>query len=497
MQSRIVFLIPLIAACVEPVESGPTCTGGKCDGVEQSCSDKRYGDGTCDTSIDCAVPDIDCFRTFDDDTQAATWWSAFEAKRAMQESRAPRSAVAATDPRFAKAHELVEQGWAAFRVQRPVGKLGDLRPALVVIDDPTVNAFVAPDLESGKAGFAIMVQTGLIESMASDDSKLGVMMHELQHAIGLHVVGSVAKNLQRFYVADQGEPIGRFQSDSPEARAAGDTWRQASTLIGGYSSAGLGGYPMVGTPVWMMLNRIVAVGTQANPAACANTASLVSQVMAAFKAGYDPISSEVKGDISALTDQALTALQSECVPTFDKTFIDVASDVFGKTPAELEADLTPDELAQVTGKHAVDAIASLTRFERARMRDIEAAFERDHAPWSSLRYFSSEEDADDTSVLVLRGTKYQPAAISEFFLSLMPGNVSKQCQTMVDSRDVPPYGVDLSDEHHGTCWRAYHANAFADYEAAKSPRARTQTTQPAGPVHERKAFVPLADRVKY
>src|SRR5207253_8223200 len=138
-------------------------------------------------------------------------------------------------------------------------------------------------------------------------------------------------------------------------------------------------------------------------------ASLISQVMAAIKAGYDPISSAINGDILALTDQALTALRTECVSSYDKSFIDVASEVFGKSPAELEADLSADELAQVTGKHAVDAIASLTRFERARMRDIEAAFERDHAPWASLRYFSSEEDADDTSVLVLRGTKFQPA----------------------------------------------------------------------------------------
>src|SRR5205085_8394275 len=141
---------------------------------------------------------------------------------------------------------------------------------------------------------------------------------------------------------------------------------------------------------------------------------------------------------------------------YDKSFIDVASEVFGKSPAELEADLSADELAQVTGKHAVDAIASLTRFERARMRDIEAAFERDHAPWASLRYFSSEEDADDTSVLVLRGTKFQPAAIAAFFVSLMAGDVGVQCQNIVDKRAVPPYGIDLSDEHHGTCWRAYH-----------------------------------------
>ena len=38
---------------------------------------------------------------------------------------------------------------------------------LVLIDDAAVNAFVAQDKASGHAGFAIMVQTGLIEMMGS------------------------------------------------------------------------------------------------------------------------------------------------------------------------------------------------------------------------------------------------------------------------------------------------------------------------------------------
>jgi len=321
------------------------------------------------------------------------------------------------------------------------------------------------------------------------------MMHELQHAIGLHVIGKVAQDIQRFYVAQYDEPIGRFESDSADARAAGTSWRSSSSLIGGYSSAGLGGYPMLGSPLYMILSRVVSEGVQANPTACANAQALLNQVTEGFKAGYDPISAGIDGDLTAPIQQALTALRDECVPSYPKTFIQVASEVFGQTPEQLESDLSPDELALITDHHVVDAISGLTAYLRGQMRDVEAAFARDHAPWSALRFFSTEEDADDTSVMVLRGTKFKPAAIGDFFFSLLPGDAATKCEAMVDAREVPSYGVDLSDQHHGTCWRAYHVNAFEDYEAGQATSSPRLQSLPQGRV--RKAFVPLADRLKY
>src|SRR5262249_42764903 len=118
--------------------------------------------------------------------------------------------------------------------------------------------------------------------------------------------------------------------------------------------------------------------------------------------------------------------------------------------------------------------------------------------WTALRYYSSEEDADDTSVLVLRGTKFAPAAIGDFFLSIIPGPAGAQCKTMADARAVPPYGVDLSDEPHGTCCRTYNVNALERNEQAQSTSApRRNRTSPGEPVFTRKAFVTLDDQVKY
>src|SRR5690242_1616528 len=100
-----------LSACAVETEQDMSCDNGRCD---TTCTDKRYGDGTCQTDLACAEPDIDCFVTFDDDDAAATWFTAFEAKMAMQESRPPRSLIGQSDPRFRSTRALLDRGWEAF-----------------------------------------------------------------------------------------------------------------------------------------------------------------------------------------------------------------------------------------------------------------------------------------------------------------------------------------------------------------------------------------------
>src|SRR5262245_3099550 len=73
----------LLGACAAQADD-IDCSDGKCD-VDQSCSDPQYGDGVCQTNLSCAVPDIDCFRTFDNDADAAAWYTGMEAMVAQAE----------------------------------------------------------------------------------------------------------------------------------------------------------------------------------------------------------------------------------------------------------------------------------------------------------------------------------------------------------------------------------------------------------------------------
>jgi hypothetical protein len=233
MASRLVFGLLLVSGCIIGDTDDRECTGGKCDGDGDSCNDPRYGNGTCDLRLECAAPDIDCFDTFADDAAAATWFGKFEERLAEEEGRPPRKFLTPADPRWAKTRELLDRGWAAFRENRAVGELRDRRPGLVMLEDPTPNAFVAPNITFDKAGFTVMVQTGLFEFGGSDDGALGVMMHEFQHVIGLHVIGDTRDRLRKFYFASQNtEPLGRFESDDPVARRYGEAWRTLAGTAG-------------------------------------------------------------------------------------------------------------------------------------------------------------------------------------------------------------------------------------------------------------------------
>jgi hypothetical protein len=477
---RLKLLVPLLAsvtACTT-VEDDPQCSGGKCD-VDQSCDDPQYGDGTCQPSLACGVPDIDCFTTFDTDDAAGAWFAEFEKKYAASQQRAPRTLVPTTDPRHAKVRELLDRGWEAFRKHRAVGELSDKRPALVLINDPVVNAFVIGDTDNQKSVFAVHVQTGLIDANAPDEANLGVMMHELQHAVGLHLIMDNGAKMRRFYFAPQNlpEPIGREQEAESRATAAGVAWRAAAETGGPFSNAELGGYPF-GGDLESMFNLVAASGAQQNPQACAHAIGLADALTTDIQKATDKLDMSLQIDLATLQSRVnatLTALKTECLAGFTKSFFEVAAFIGGGTPEQIEMNMAQHDRDLVTGKHIVDAIAALIADRRAAMRAAEAMFTmKTGRPWSALRYFSFEEDADDVSVTVLRAAKLDPGGNATFLLSAIP-NERARCEQIINDGDVPPYGVDLGDEHHATCWRVGHIEQLVKQG---STAARTTTSVP-------------------
>jgi hypothetical protein len=473
-----------LAACTDEIQSEPpTCSGGKCDSpgvVDQTCLDPHYGDGVCQLQLSCAVPDIDCFEMFATDADAAVWFADFETRLAVEQQRAPRGILAANDPRFAHARSLLDRGWEAFRTRRPVGELGSRRPALVLIDDPNVNAFVVPDLATQQSVFSVHVQSGLLAAGATDDALLGVMMHELQHVVGLHQIGDTKDRVRTYYVAANGdEPIGHSMNDDSLARISGGTWRDLAGQVGPYATVELGGMSIAGELDQMFL-AVIQSGLQYNPTGCAYAVELTNGLRSDIASSVDPFDSHLTIDLAQLswrTTAALTALRNQCLPGFTRSFVEVAAALGQTTPQAVEANLTPHDRALVTGKHVIDAIAALIADRRAQMRDTQDAFERTTGePWSALRYYSTEEDADDTSVTVLRGAQLDPAGNAHFMRSALSAETRARCDATLASGEVPAYGEDLTDEHHATCWRIYHLQTLAERARSRSwPAARTQS----------------------
>lgn len=122
---------------------------------EFSCSDPKYGNGTCDLDTTCGAPDIDCFVTFETPEEASAWYTAWPG---LVAAKGP--AIATDDVRFASTQALIDEGWEAYKNVFEVGKLAEYRPQLVLVDNNEPNAFALADTDRTRAGLAVMVHTG-------------------------------------------------------------------------------------------------------------------------------------------------------------------------------------------------------------------------------------------------------------------------------------------------------------------------------------------------
>jgi hypothetical protein len=439
--------------------------------VQKKCDDPRYGDGTCQADLACEAPDVDCFLTFDDQGKVEAWFSDFEAQLADEEGREPRAIVPSSDPRWKRMRKLLDKGWESYRRVKQVGELATSKPALVVVEDESVNAFVIPDLKTGQAGFVVVVHTATLDGDVGEGPMLGLVMHELEHAVGLHVIPGGKDRLRRFYVAKGGrEPLGFEQADDPVAREHGEAWRELAGEVGPLSHEDLGPMPLsAGSDLARVLKATFAGALQRPGAdeACAGAKAALAKATEVISAAVSPLDQSYAPAEPArpLVDAAFAALRDECMADGVPSFAEVIGGLFGVNP-DVALDGMPERDRElIEGKHAVDAIAALVLDRRAAMRAVEAEFaERTGEPWSSLRYFSYEEAADDATVPVLRGIDdVEPDGLADFFLdSVLEGEARDACRAELGGGKVPGYGADLTDEHHATCWRVHHVRAVAD-----------------------------------
>ncbi|MFT3698699.1 MAG: hypothetical protein QM831_36470 [Kofleriaceae bacterium] len=458
----------VLAACPanDPTQSGDD------DNPPEACSDPRYGDGTCNLDLSCDAPDIDCYQTFADDNAATTWWNA------NQPLGSAYTPIPQTDPRFVRVRASLDAGWAAFAKARPVGDLANEKPALVVIDRPLTNgAFVVG--EKDVQPFVVMVETGSLASTdVTDDALLGVMMHELQHAIGLHKLGTVADDLRKFYVAKGSEPLGRDQTNDSNTETLGLAWMDDAGSVGPWSQASLGGLPLdPSSIVYKIFSAGASTANQTNASACAQPLAAVNADLTAIVNAMSPVDQSLPADTTSLApniEAHLSTLSSACfTSSFPYDVLDIGAAVYHTTRAQFAAALDPHTLSLVQNVPFMQGIDAVTKDMRTQMRSLEQMFQQaSGTAWSGLRYFSYEEDADDVSEMVMKAAGKEPTAMGTF-LHVALGSAAGAC----DQATTVGYGVDLNDAHHGTCWRIGHL------EREANSRERATPIAPIGDVH--------------
>ena len=446
-------------------DGGDADDGAGDDGVPVGpCELPEYGDGICQPELQCAQPDIDCFTTFDSQEAGEAFFLRFEELLAAQESRPPRSVVPSTDPRFARMRSLLDQGWLAYQQINPVGDLAQTTPALVVVEDPNINAFVIPDIDTGRAGLAVMVHSATLDQNASDQAMLGLVMHELEHSLGLHVVGDTGDRLRRFYVAGDQEPLGFQQDDDPVARQAGVAWRTFAGEAGPFRQEELGGLPLGRDNELSRIFNPILEQASADPA-CSNSVNQLNAVTNEIGSTFSPIEVDIQitdAGVRGRVDAAMAAIRDQCLAGFQTSFVEVVAAQIGISPDQMRARLEPSDLELVEGVHFVDAINNLALDRRAKMRAAEAAFtQQTGRPFSSLRFFSFEEAADDATVPVLDDIGLAADGLGEFLFAIQDSQSRNACGQLINAGQTPPYGADLADEHHATCWRVAHVEQLA------------------------------------
>jgi hypothetical protein len=425
---------------------------GKADG-NGSCTVPEYGDGTCHIDIACDVPDIDCYMTFDTDEAAAAWL----------QTQMPFTGVPSTDPRTVRARALMDRTFDLFKSRVQLGALADKRLSVVVLEGEP-NAFIIDDYMTHKGAWSVQITTGELDGHLTDDQVVGVLAHELTHLAKLHFIQEVDDRMRKFYVAPEGkEPIGEMATELPTAKRQGEAWRKSGMLVGPFANPEFGDFPLAGD-----LGRIFAeYTTYYSPSRCPTQA-------AAFNATYDTLARSISRlDYSVRVD---ATMEPQLRGTLDALLQCAVGDpqtlrgYLSQSPEwlpYLEPQLTPDEIAQLD-KPILQAIVTIINGRRRQMRTAQETFAMESGrPWSALRFYSYEEQADDNAVRIMKSADLDAAAIVKSeFLFYLEGEAAA-CEQALSSGSVP-YGVNYVDEHHGDCWRIAHAAQMA----ASQPTAR-------------------------
>jgi len=433
------------AGCATTGSGDDTAGGGKGDQGE-TCTDAEYGDGVCQVALACGIPDIDCFQTFATDADAAAWASGLRGMTTVPES----------DPLFVRARALTDRAWTAYAAANHLGKLAAMRVAVVVLQNPTLNAFVSGSTDTTKVALAVHFHSAILAPQLTDEEILAVVFHELTHVTKLHVLPEVRDATQRYYVAAAGtEPIGAVQIDDTRVRTHLARWQELARLVGGYARRELGDLPVGGN-----LDELFAWLLESLQPVCPGQVADVQTVRNQLLAERAPLDGDIVVDaqraarIKTSLDQLGACGRLNSTMSLSQMFADEPA-----WPSYLETVLRTEELWLLDDPDALTSLRILAGDRREKMRAEATAFEHDlGAPWTAGRFFSTEEQADDMAVRVSKAQKFAAPGVSLLMRRLLADPAL--CDAAV-AQGAVPYGVRLDDLHHATCWRIAHARQLA------------------------------------
>jgi hypothetical protein len=452
MNTRAILCLAALAGCAVDGSGDDADTNGKGD-QGQTCEDPAYGDGVCQIGLACGIPDIDCFQTFASDAEAATWFSGMTGATPLPE----------TDPLVVRARALTDRAWAAFVAMNHLGKLAEMHVGVVVLPDPTINAFVSGSMDSTKAVLSVQYHTAILAPDIGDEELLGVVWHELTHATKLHVLPEVYDRTLRYYVADGVEPIGAFQTDDARVRQQVETWDGLAGLAGPYARPELLDLP-IGGNLGALFNWMLQMHQPSCPTEVAETTTLLGEIGAGESSADEDIALDAarSAQIHSVLDRLATCTRNSALSISQLT---AGDDGWANY---LHSVITTDEQWLLDEADGVTALQILAGDRREKLRALAGGFQREiGTPWAAARFYSTEEEADDMSVRITTQQSFAAPGVSLLMHRVLSNPA--QCDEVLGKHAVP-YGVHLEDPHHGTCWRIAHAQQVAESTGSSARR---------------------------
>lgn len=405
--------------------------------------------------------------------QAFTWYASYRQILTFALGEDPGNPLDAGDENYQVLQDKVNKLWSIYQQLHPERIGGVPAPLVVILQNIDANAFATYDRAAGIDPNIFFVNTGLLtEKFKKNNAILGVIAHELaHHALG-HTKPGESDRVSKFYRKPAGsEPLGKLQNNDIQIQQAVGSWIEAAQMVGPFALPELKGYPAptIGTP-FLYTAAMAAAAANSTRESCQQLPEIAFEASRAISQNLNHATQVINFAkpesltlIRSSADKYNTHLRS-CLAGVQVSIMDILL-ALQKTTEEKALDgsfLSSKELEVIKRKgNLAESLIEFAQLMSARKEKINKELNL-----NLFRIYTFEEQADDEAIQALLKLGLNSTPLATFFRLSVPDEHLTECDALISSGTIPPYGI-LSDKHHSTCYRIFHAG-----EVEKNLRVR-------------------------
>lgn len=415
------------------------------------------------------------YTIFDNEIELAKWYESYRPTLSTIEAADMGEIlkVSAEKDRYTELNKMVAILWKPYQEMFPDRVQGVPPPRVLILKNQRKAASVTYDRIKNLLPNVIFIYSGIIEAnFMNREAVLGVIAHELAHHVLQHLVPGVSAKVTKYYMVTSKEPLGVHEPQNLNVKAQAESWIEAAQMVGTYRIPVLQGIPVpsFGTPFLKIIAQKLSE-KYPDREACRKMTTAINAAEEVVSKKLDGATGEM-GDISSIETVILKAAGQSynnelalCLAGETTSIVDFLAKSQHRSIQDVLRDthLNDKELAAI--KQQGNTSQALIEFANLMSERLEKLNKGNNI--GKFRIYSTEEQADDTAIEVLRKLNLSARPLIEFLESHMSEEQLKNCNLVVKSGRVPAYG-SLLDRHHGTCFRIYHAYQVEGYLKRKN-----------------------------